>query len=97
MISLKQHDRVGRSRMPDPKTPLPSIEERAAIARGWAATVRQPNGTRRDLRRTERPRTTFGLAAAVSAVVDPVLETAGIEDCDVVGLRAFAARMLSSN
>lgn len=37
---------------------------------------------------------TGDLARAVAALVDPVIETAGVEDCDAAGLRAFAARML---
>jgi hypothetical protein len=98
MISLRQHDRVGRSRAPDPASLLPSLEERAAIARGWAASTPMPGGTRRQIPRRPHPATQSSqLATAVAAVVDPVLETAGVEDCDVAGLRAFAERMLRTN
>jgi len=95
MISLQQHDRVGRSRSPDTASPLPCLEERAAIARAWAASVPMPGGTRRQTQRRPHPAMLQGqLASAVAAVVDPVLATAGVEDCDEAGLRAFAERML---
>lgn len=98
MISLRQHDRVGRSRTTEPLSLLPGIEQRAAIARGWAASVQPPGGTRRNLERTTRPRMLQSqIDSAVAAVVDPVLETAGVEDCDAAGLRAFAERMLRPN
>lgn len=95
MISLRQHDRVGRSRAPDPLGALPSIEERAAIARGWAASRQPPAGIGRTLRSATPPRALrHQIDGAVSAVVDPVLERMELEDCDIAGVRAFAERML---
>jgi hypothetical protein len=96
MISLRNHDRVGRtSARLSSAAPLPGLDERVAMARGWAASTPQPAGTRRDLR---RPPTSRQLPAArgdaVSSVLDPVVEGLDLADHEVAELRAFAARMM---
>jgi len=98
MISLQSHDRMGRSSVrPDISEILPGIDERAAIARRWAASTPAVNGVRRTTNgEMPRPMTRARAEDRVATIVAPVIDalSLGAGD-DIAGLRAFAARMLS--
>ena len=92
MITLRNHDRVGRTNQALKPTALPSIEKRAEIARQWAAKQPQPVGTRREMHRNPiAPQN----AKKDQTSIDQILDTVEIEDQDLADVRAFAAKLLA--